>query len=337
MGIKSELRNFIGLQNSDEEIQIKTFKLSGIHFDMKAKIGEMEANTFQGFLFEEIIIRLASIKTIHPDAFSDNIYHTRKIVINNCGLSSHSHNHHNHQDAHHVDDTSVSIYEPLSIFSRFTKLEELDLSSNNLTFIPDNVFSRRQLNLRVIKLSFNKIHTINSFAFSGLSNLRILKLDTNHIHKIGANALFPVIDNNLISKGEEIVDSNINQISLIIQDTEITLTDYNRERSIIRINLFNNHLTTESFDNQSFSLLKTPIHLKMNFNQMTDIPEDVFKPVLTNHGSVELFKNKINCGNCHGISNWILNADANRKFCQKCSCYDGSQFYSQTVSDCNRR
>lgn len=328
--------------------------MSGIHFDRKAALNELKNATFKRFLFQEIVIRLAQINSINPDAFGDNADYTRTVAINNCGLTSHQHyhhqngdlNHHKHSedDQHehedHVETGSISIYEPLTIFSKFTQLEELDLSSNSLTFIPDSVFSARNNKLRVIKLSFNKIHTIGSNAFSGLSRLRILKLNTNHIHRIGANALFPIIHDEILKARENIERTFPNQISVIAGNVAITMNEYIRERMIIRINLFDNHLTPKSFSNETFSLIKTPIHIKMNFNYITDIDENIYKPVLINQGTIELHNNKINCDPCTSVSNWIIGQDARKTFCAKCTCSNGVNLYDQAITNCelsNRR
>lgn len=65
-------------------------------------------------------------------------------------------------------------------FSDLYSLENLDLSANNLTFVPEDTFSR-SMNIEELVLSDNLINTFEKHTFSGLEKLRKLYVSKNKI------------------------------------------------------------------------------------------------------------------------------------------------------------
>ncbi len=66
-------------------------------------------------------------------------------------------------------------------FSRRPNITSLDLHNNNLTWIPEAIFSNVSSNLEILDLSFNQIHKLHVRAFTELFKLKILELGHNRL------------------------------------------------------------------------------------------------------------------------------------------------------------
>ena len=71
----------------------------------------------------------------------------------------------------------------------FLQIENLDLSRNELTQLPQTLFSFFE-NIIVLNLSFNKISFIHNYAFIRASNLEILDLSNNLISSLSEISSF---------------------------------------------------------------------------------------------------------------------------------------------------
>mgnify|MGYP000277126903 CR=1 FL=1 len=90
-----------------------------------------------------------------------------------------------------IDLSYNSIHSIENILLNITSsnLKIINLKSNQIIFIPSNIFKKDFVSLYEINLSWNKIHTIEQYAFQS-PNLQILDLTANPIRHIETNSIF---------------------------------------------------------------------------------------------------------------------------------------------------
>ncbi|KAH9415854.1 hypothetical protein DERP_000348 [Dermatophagoides pteronyssinus] len=75
----------------------------------------------------------------------------------------------------------------LNMFNRFDRMHMIDLSNNQIQFIPPGLF-RKLWKLRILHLRKNLVEVIESYTFTGLPNLGTLSLNGNRIRLIREHA-----------------------------------------------------------------------------------------------------------------------------------------------------
>jgi Leucine-rich repeat (LRR) protein len=81
----------------------------------------------------------------------------------------------------YLDVNDISTIPPE--MNQMRDLTRLDLSNNQISILPNNIFSNLS-NLQTLILSYNKLQCIQSEAFRGLKSLRVLSLHGNDISQI---------------------------------------------------------------------------------------------------------------------------------------------------------
>ncbi len=96
--------------------------------------------------------------------------------------------------------------EDADLFAGFTHLKGLSLSGNRLTNLPNNFF--KHLNsLALLKLSRNRLTTIDPTTFQELTHLKALWLDNNHIQTLPANIFKNLLSLEMLSLESNCLDS----------------------------------------------------------------------------------------------------------------------------------
>ena len=189
-------------------------------------------------------------------------------------------------------------------FFGLSKLEWLDLRSNQLTALPRNVFSiqkglrsLKKVNLvanefseinanfisgstlEELKLSLNRISRVHQDAFSGLNNLTIISFQRNHLESLPRN-LFS------LHKGLKEVDLSFNWF------TEIH-ANFLTSQSLVYLSLEDNVISR--IDANAFPVEANPLlaDLSLAFNQIESIPKKVFENA---YDSFNLSENPVVCG-----------------------------------------
>lgn len=170
-----------------------TFKIFSHTFEQlnlkRNGISSIENNAFHNLPgLRSLDLSFNSISYIHPMAFKDISYSLEKLYL------------------HQAFSLSKLVSEP---FKELSELLELDLSANNIVFIPTDTFAylkklkflnlnhnfltdispdhfqyNNNLFLEVLKISFNNIKSIKQHTFTNLRNLRYLELTDNNIQII---------------------------------------------------------------------------------------------------------------------------------------------------------
>ncbi|XP_049278057.1 follicle-stimulating hormone receptor [Anopheles funestus] len=160
-----------------------------------------------------------------------------------------------------------------------TELVKLDLSSNNITNLPNKSFEMLP-NLEELILSHNKLDHINSEAFFGLSNLKKIALQSCGLGRVPMEALRRIrtvttlyLDNNLIADMENVTFRGFhflknlrlegNLLQRVPTDALIGL------RSLEALNLGNNLLTI--IRERDFPVLDNLYMLILRRNQISEI------------------------------------------------------------------
>lgn len=82
-----------------------------------------------------------------------------------------------------TNSTSTNSLLQAGRFSDLYSLQNLDLSANNLTFMPEDTFSK-SMNIEELVLSDNLINTFEKHTFSGLERLQKLDISKNKISRL---------------------------------------------------------------------------------------------------------------------------------------------------------
>ena len=107
----------------------------------------------------------------------------------------------------HIQITTTELYldvNDIAIISpevnQLRDLTRLDLSNNQISILPNNIFSNLS-ELQTLILSYNKLQCIEEKAFFGLTKLRVLSLHGNDISMIPDNAFKDLISISHIAMG----------------------------------------------------------------------------------------------------------------------------------------
>lgn len=162
------------------------------------------------------------------------------------------------------------------------QLLELDLSSNQLTNIPNLCVSKSSLQilelscnsivqvevgisnnmseLLMLNLECNEITEINNTDFAGLTKLEVLKLSKNKISIFGDEALYGIrlielhLFSNQLSNIPNLGDSKPSLQKLILTNNQITVIEVgvlNNMPELLQLNLANNFMIDVTFGNLS--------------------------------------------------------------------------------------
>ena len=107
----------------------------------------------------------------------------------------------------HIQTTTTELYldvNDISLISpevnQLRDLTRLDLSNNQISILPNNIFSNLS-ELQTLILSYNKLQCIEEKAFSGLTKLRVLSLHGNDISMIPDNSFKDLVSISHIAMG----------------------------------------------------------------------------------------------------------------------------------------
>ncbi|ESO99179.1 hypothetical protein LOTGIDRAFT_142042, partial [Lottia gigantea] len=145
-------------------------------------------------------------------------------------------------------------------FHEFTRLTYLDLSHNNLHFLPENSF-KSLWRLSTLNLANNVLTEIRNETFLGLGNLRQLFLSGNKIRYIHPDSFVGL--------------SHLRTLDLSNQDINIIPQNaFNGLRNVYNLNLSNNHI--EYVSDGAFNGLTKLYLLDLSHNAINLIEENVF-------------------------------------------------------------
>lgn len=160
-----------------------------------------------------------------------------------------------------------------SELAKFEKLETVILSNTMLLGLPDRMFEGSNMtDLTYLDLSSNNISSVGRRVFAQLPEIHRLNLDNN-------------------------------QLTYIYNDT----FDFDHEESkLLLIFLRFNQLNSSSFEPGLFQKVEKTVFLYLNHNNLTHLPEEVFRPVLEIKGDlfIAMWNNPYEC-DCR--SKWLLN------------------------------
>ena len=163
------------------------------------------------------------------------------------------------------------------VLKNLTHLKTLEISNNNLEYIPINTFKDFN-NLEKLILTKNKIRTISKDTFTGLSNLLWLDLSENQISELQINTFEKLI---------HIVDIRLTHNKL----TFIPNSVFSNIKTL-RLLFFSNNFIYE-IHNQAFQNMSM-MKLGLSFNRLTSIPVSAFKGFQIT-GKIVLIGNPLDC------------------------------------------
>jgi len=174
-------------------------------------------------------------------------------------------------------------------FKFYPELELVDLSHNQLVYIPDRAFSS-QKRLIELRINNNKISQLVERTFSGLSKLQVLNLEENLIDRIPNRALHHLkslkeinLRSNRISEIEQEAFVSLSQVTILdLSDNllEIIPTDALRHmHNLAELKIAKNNIKL-LFDQTFLDLFKLSI-LDLSGNKIERIHEKAFSHVST--------------------------------------------------------
>ncbi|KAE8573054.1 chaoptin [Halyomorpha halys] len=203
-----------------------------------------------------------------------------------------------------LDNNNINAI-PESI-SNFENIETLILDFNNLKELKSTVFSSSaHKSLKEVRLSFNKIPSIDSKTFSGLSNLETVGLHSNKIIKISENAFTDLIQkfsvylsNNVIEIIESKSFSNIPKLKMVdLHGNKLLTFDYTVFENVTT----DNDPMTLNLSSNRIENLKVPTYqrnpvyisvLDLSHNKFAKVPEKLVE-IQTSLKSLDLSYNEI--------------------------------------------
>ncbi|XP_023230823.1 chaoptin-like [Centruroides sculpturatus] len=224
-------------------------------------ISSIENNAFRnlpGLRFLDLSFN--SISNIQPMAFKDIGYSLETLFLHQA--------------------FSLSKLEP-EPFKELSELYELDLSANNIVFIPTNTFAYMQ-KLKFLNLNHNLLTEItpDHFQYVNNPNLEILKISFNKIKNLKQHTF-----SNL--RNLKYLELNDNNIQFIESFSFVNL------HSITHINLEGNKI--EELESESFQNLIEIKSLNFAYNEMENLNIDAFNQVGTMSTlKIDVSYNKIN-------------------------------------------
>ena len=228
---------------------------------------ELKENTFSDITFDEIYINSCSkLKTIHRNAFNTTDSVTKRFVMTfNPALSS----------------PYNSIFETVS---KFTLLEFIYISGNNITEIPSNAFQNivgEQDQLKEIRLAGESFRELGNNTFSKLKNLKNLKIIGTSIEFIPENAF-------------EFNEDSEQQLRIYL--------------------LGNKYLNSSGFSEKSLTKFKRPTTLTLTYFYVCEstyfkyLDQKIFEPFLLSNpkNTIDLNYGSLDCSNCK--NKWLQKA-----------------------------
>ena len=163
------------------------------------------------------------------------------------------------------------------VLKNLTHLKTLEISDNNIEYIPLNTFKDFN-NLEKLILTKNKIRTLLKDMFTGLSNLLWLDLSENEISELQINTF---------EKLTQILDIRLTHNKL----TFIPNSVFSNTKTLRLLFLSNNFIY--EIHNQAFQNLSM-VKLGLSFNRLTSIPVSAFKGFQIT-GKIVLVGNPLDC------------------------------------------
>lgn len=173
--------------------------------------------------------------------------------------------------------------------ARLRHLQILSLSHNRLRHVPSYAFSPGQVALKWINLRGNKIESIDTHAFTGLSGLELLIVSENKLTLMGSNVFGSL--------------KRMNKLQLVLDS---------------------NRLTTDSFAENPFNKKDGIKMLSLRKNQLSEVPEQL-RPILEGGGVIDMQDNRLICS-C--ASFWLLRDQHSTNRCHNCLCDSGQDIWT---------
>ena len=174
------------------------------------------------------------------------------------------------------------------ILKKLTHLKTLEISNNNLEYIPTNTFKDFN-NLEKLILKGNELKTLSKEMFTGLNNLYSLDLSENEISEL---------NNNVFEKLVMIVDIRLSQNKLTVIPNFV-FSNIKTLRFLFFTNNFIHEIHDRAFED--LSMMK----LGLSFNRLKSIPVSAFKGFQIT-GKVVLINNPLDCS-CPFAMKYALN------------------------------
>ncbi|XP_054625017.1 carboxypeptidase N subunit 2 isoform X2 [Dunckerocampus dactyliophorus] len=174
------------------------------------------------------------------------------------------------------------------MFNSLKRLETLQMKGNVLSELPASLFLHLQ-NLHTLDLSLNKMQQVERETFSGLLRLEILKMNNNLISNISSDTFHHVgqltelhLEGNKISELADETFSLLPKLKVLnLRGNCLTIFSdkvFGSEgTNLTQLDLRVNRLTELS----SLSTLTSLTDLLLSSNQLSSLPEDIFRNITT--------------------------------------------------------
>ncbi|XP_034470376.1 carboxypeptidase N subunit 2 [Hippoglossus hippoglossus] len=172
------------------------------------------------------------------------------------------------------------------MFDSLKQMETLQMKGNIISHLPMFLFLNLH-NLRVLDLSQNKLEEVKRETFFGLTSLEILKVNNNLISNLTCDTFHTIsqltelhLEGNKISELTDGIFSVLTQLNVLNLRGNL-LTTFSQEvfgfnvSNLRELNLKGNRLTELS----SLSRLTSLTDLVLSSNQLSSLPEDIFRNV----------------------------------------------------------
>ncbi|XP_019733522.1 carboxypeptidase N subunit 2-like [Hippocampus comes] len=274
---------------------------------------------------KEVIIMTSAVQYLFPTAFDESPQLHKLIFLNNPLQSIHSRAFQNLSALQELEISGNPWLEHLflgtfskqenltklqlnynrfhtvlpGMFNALRNLETLQIKANIISDLPALLF-RNLRNLRALDLSLNKIQKVEGETFSGLIALEVLKINNNHISNISSDTFHHVahltelhLEGNTIAELADEIFSALPKLKVLNLrgNRLVTFSDdvFAREASnLTHLDLRGNRLTQVS----SLSTLTSLTDLFLSSNQLSGLPEDIFRNV-TSLENVDLSENNL--------------------------------------------
>ncbi|KAF5290884.1 hypothetical protein FQA39_LY14564 [Lamprigera yunnana] len=176
------------------------------------------------------------------------------------------------------------------LFRYSTNLRLLDISQNNLEYLPIGIFQNLK-NLKYLYMWSNKFSTLNTKTFEDLENLEILELRNTNLESLPDDIFYSLINLRMISLA-------MNKLSTLSKNTfrnnqhlEVIQMQQNEDLETLPDYFFSNltHLKNVELNECKLSALPENLfygsahvqNLSLNYNQLKELPEHIFKGLST--------------------------------------------------------
>nr|XP_057933981.1 carboxypeptidase N subunit 2-like [Doryrhamphus excisus] len=263
---------------------------------------------------KEVIIMTSAMQYLFPNSL-ENIPQLEKLIFfNNALRSIHSHAFHNLTKLSELEISGNPWLEHLflgtfssqvnltklqlnynkfhtvlpGMFNSLNRLETLQMKGNVISELPAFLFLNLQ-NLQTLDLSINKMQHVERETFSGLLRLEILKMNNNLISNISSDIFHPVnqltelhLEGNNISEVADGTFSMLPKLNVLnLRGNRLSIFSdkvFGSEgTNVTQLDLRGNRLTELS----SLSTLTSLTDLLLSSNQLSRLPEDIFRNITT--------------------------------------------------------